>query len=186
MGYIFDPKILHELARKHRDRPVDDMVQALADELTGIYPGHITRKRRWLFSFAGGSTGVMTILHGSLSEYLLIYGTPIGTHGFSGRYLMDVYDFLLAGEHWTFDETNYREPTVIKPGDLSYLPWGRAQSFRLFEGSWVMEYGRGFVPASLPFTLIDTLFRGFEFVTFGKTVWQYSKLVAGELCRGKI
>src|SRR5262245_16243639 len=111
MGYIFDPNVLHTVARKHCVGALDDMVRDITAELAGIYPGHIARKPNWLLSFAGGSTGVMTILHGSLTEYLLIYGTPIGTHGFSGRYLMDVYDFLLAGEHWTFDEISHQSPT---------------------------------------------------------------------------
>ena len=34
-------------------------------------PGHIETRPNWMMSLAGGVTGIMTVLHGSLSEYVL-------------------------------------------------------------------------------------------------------------------
>ena len=77
------------------------------DESTQAYPAHIdsSPRRRWLFSLTSVATGVMTMLHASFSEYLIIFGTPVGTEGFSGRYRMDIHDFVLAGEIWTYGKT---------------------------------------------------------------------------------
>src|SRR5438093_8426105 len=104
MGYLFDPKDLQARARKVVGLPHEEMVRRLTEDLAKAYPGHIETRERWIFSLAGGATGIMTILHGSLSEYLLVFGTPIGTEGFSGRYWIDIYDCMLSGEMWTYTE----------------------------------------------------------------------------------
>ena len=186
MGYVFDPARLHSIARTHTGLPSEAMLAAIASDLTGAYPGHIDVHPRWVFNLAGGYVGVMTILHASLSEYVLLFGAPIGATGFSGRYLMDVYDFVLAGEHCDFSETSFHEPTITRPGEVTLLRRGTAKGFKLAAGSWVLEYGRGVIPASLPFALSYALFGCFEPVTVAKTCWLYGRLVIKELWHGKI
>ena len=186
MAYLFDPLLLHEITRKHCGLPHEEMVQGITDLLLRAYPRHIETRRRWLFNLAGGYVGVMSILHASLSEYVLLFGAPLGAHGFSGRYLMDVYDFMLSGELSAFTDTAFQTPTVTRPGELALLPWGKAKGFRLTDGSWMLEYGRGIIPASLPFALGDAFFSSFDLVTIAKTLWQYGGLVVKELLKGKI
>jgi C-8 sterol isomerase len=135
---------------------------------------------------AAGAVGIMTILHGSLSEYLLIFGSPIGTEGYSGRYWLEIYDFLLAGEMWTCTEENFREATVTLPGEAALLRRRQVKAFRIREGTWMLEYGRGPVPTALPVALGDALFSAMDFKTIAKTIWLYGKQAVGELCRGKI
>lgn len=101
MGYIFNPEDLQKLARNHLGLPHEEMVAGITNDLARAYPGHIYTKENWILSICGGVMGIMRVLHGSLSEYVLIYGTPIGTEGFSGRYRADIFDVLLAGEMWT-------------------------------------------------------------------------------------
>ena len=186
MGYLFDPQLLHEIAKKHLDKAKEQMVAAIAEDLTRLYPGHIAKKQQWLFNLSGGYVGVMTILHASLSEYILFFGTPIGAQGFSGRYLMDVYDFMMAGELSDFNDVSFWEPTVTRPGELALLKRGKAKGFKLTPGSWMLEYGRGIIPASLPFALAYALFGCFDLATIFKTLWIYSKMVIKELWKGKI
>jgi hypothetical protein len=44
--------------------------------------------------------GQVCLLHASLSEYLLLFGTSMGTEGHSGRYWATISDYLVSGEFW--------------------------------------------------------------------------------------
>lgn len=186
MGYIFDPERLHDIVKKHLELPRADQFRNIASDLAAAYPGHIETREDWLFNLAGGVVGIMSILHASLSEYILLFGTPIGAQGFSGRYLMDVYDFFLSGELVAYTEKNFLEPVLTRPGELALLRRGQVKGFKLSEGSWMLEYGRGIIPASLPFALGDAIFSCFDLVTIAKTFWLYGTMTLRELCKGKI
>src|SRR4051812_33840756 len=105
MSYLFEPEVLHEIARSVVGLPFDELVRALGDRLAEKYPGHIETRTDWLFNMTAGVLGSMTLFHCSLSEYVLLFGSSIGTGGFSGRYLMDVYDFMVQGDMWCANET---------------------------------------------------------------------------------
>jgi len=124
-----------------------------ADELARLYPGHIETRPSWMLSLAGGVMGIMTVLHGSLSEYVLIFGTPVGSEGFSGRYRIEIHDFMLAGEMWTYTESDFAARRVYRAGDAAFLQRREAKGVRIFEGAWMPEYGPGTVPTVLPFAL---------------------------------
>jgi hypothetical protein len=186
MGYLFDPERLRDIARKAIGLSHAEMVQVLCDELRRAYPGHISGDEGWIFSITAGATGVMKILHASLSEYVLIFGTPVGTEGFSGRYRMDIHDFQLAGEMWTYTEDRVGERVVTRAGDSTLLPRGRAKAFRLLEDGWMLEYGRGLVPMALPLALGDSVFSCMDATTIARTLWVYGKLTTRELLKGKI
>ena len=50
----------------------------------------------------------------------------------------------------------------------------------------MLEYGRGLIPASLPFAVGDAIFSCVDMVTVVKMFWLYGKLVCKELWHGKI
>lgn len=54
------------------------------------YPGHILEhgKLEWMFMNAGGWMGAVCILHASVTEYVLFFGTAIETQGHSGTYII--------------------------------------------------------------------------------------------------
>jgi C-8 sterol isomerase len=185
VSHIFSPERLHAVARTAVGLPHEPMVKTVVDALHAEYPGHIARNPRWVISRAGGAMGMVLLLHGSLSEYVLLFGTPIGTQGYSGRYRVDVWDFILAGEMWTYTEDAVAERVVTGPGGMAYLGRGHAKGYRLPDAGWMLEYGRGPVATMLPFALGDSLV-ALDLATVWRTLAAYTPLALRELLRGKI
>ncbi len=186
MGAIFDPDNLHAIAKRAVGREGREaaFTQIIAD-LQQQYPGHIRADVPWLFNNAGGAMGQMKLLHCSLSEYLILFGTPIGTEGHSGRYASEVWDFIIDGEMWCYLEGEF-ERSVYKPGDGAYLGGGRVKGYSVPEEAYMLEYARGPIVTMLPFGLADSIFSTVDVPTVAKTAWFYGKLVAGELLKGKL
>jgi C-8 sterol isomerase len=186
MAYLFDPEELHEITKRalvHKRR--SDVLANVEEQLEQRFPKHITRTSPWLFNNAGGAMGQIKLLHCSLTEYILIFGTPIGTEGHSGRYGTEVYDFMLDGEMWCYYPGEFQR-TVFKAGDAAYLGPDRAKGYAVPNHAFMLEYARGLIPTMLPFGLADTLFSTRDRVTLGRTLVHYGKLTVKELLQGKI
>ena len=186
MGYIFEPERLGEIAKRGVGLPHDEMARVIIDGLADAYPGHIETKQDWFFNLAGGAVGVMTVLHGSLTEYVILFGSPVGIHGFSGRYRIEIFDWMLFGEMWTFTEDKVSAKIVTRPGEMAHLRSDQVKGFRLPDAAWMLEYGRGPIPTALPFALSDAALSCLDAKTVAKTLWIYGRLVTRELMRGKI
>lgn len=186
MSYIFDPERLHEVVKKHLGQPNEQAFDNITRDVAELYPGHVnTGPRNWIFNNAGGAMGQLALLHASLSEYIILFGSPIGTEGHSGRYRTEVYDFQIAGETWCYLEGEMQR-TVYKPGDVMYLGPSDVKGYRIPDFSWMLEYARGPVPTMLPFGLADTLTSTLDVRNLARTVWNYGRLTVRELRQGKI
>ncbi len=152
--YVFDPAELQAIARLGVGVPRDQLFTVVHDELMRRYPGRITPTIRWVLNDAGASLGEAAILYGSLDEYLLFFGSPIPTGGFSGRYDdTAVYDFVMDGEMWTYEE-GQTERAVALPGDATLLAAGHARGYRISDHAWVLEYARGNIVGTFAFGVI--------------------------------
>jgi C-8 sterol isomerase len=187
MGYIFEPGILQQVAKDaiSKNLPIEELVTIIAGELGKRYPGHINTSPAWVLNNAGGAMGAMYVLHASITEYLMIFGTPLGTEGHTGRFHVDDYFIILSGEQWAFSAGQFTRE-VYRPGDMHHLSRRQAKQYKIPEACWALEYARGAIPTMMPFGLADTFTSTLDFYTLARTLWLYTRSAVRELLHGKI
>ncbi len=112
-----------------------------------------------------------------LTEYIMIWGTPIGSEGHSGRHFAGFWDTVIDGETWYYAEGQF-EKTIYKPGDRIYVGPGQARAMNFTNGVWAVEYARGFIPLSMPFGIAEEIFVCWDFLTAAQTLSLYTDLTA--------
>jgi len=169
--YVFDPTAIHELALSAIAASPNDtagMIQHITTNLTLTYPRTQValnlNSAEWLFNNAGGAMGAMYIIHASITEYLIIFGTPLGTEGHTGLHTVDDYFNVLVGEQWAFSPGQL-EMERYPAGSVHYLPRGTARQYKMHEGCFGMEYARGWIPLMVPFALADSIFSTLDLPT---------------------
>lgn len=186
MSYVFDPETLHSAAKEAvaAGGDINRKVALIRERLDERFPGQIAMRDDWMFNIAGGAMGQMTVLHASLYEYVIVFGTPIGTEGFSGRFFADDYFMILEGEQWAFAEGDGQR-MVFKPGDLHHMPRGEARGYRMPDHCFALEYARGLIPTMLPFGLIDQFTSTLDPKTVVKTLSVYTRAAVGAMLAPK-
>jgi hypothetical protein len=97
----------------------------------------------------------MKLYFASLNEYIMIWGTPIGSEGHSGRHRVAFWDTVLDGETWYFAEGQF-EKRVYRPGDRIFVGKGQACGMNFTDGVWALEYARGSIlPRAAPQADLD-------------------------------
>lgn len=183
--YLFDPHVLDEIRRKGAGKPLPEAFDIITKELARAYPGHICTTRNWIFNNAGGAMGQLNLLHASLSEYLIFFGTSIGTEGHSGRYASDVFDFMIQGEMHCEYEGRFEPEVHTIHTPVAYLGSKVIKHYCIKNNAWMLEYGRGSVPRMFPFGTFDSLFSTLDFRTVARLIRQYAVLTIRALLRGK-
>ncbi|KAM7092952.1 sigma non-opioid intracellular receptor 1 isoform 4-T4 [Molossus nigricans] len=116
-SFVFEHEEIAQLARQYAGLDHELAFSRLIVELRRLHPGHVLpdEELQWVFVNAGGWMGAMCLLHASLSEYVLLFGTALGSGGHSGRYWAEISDTIISG---TFHQ--WREGTtkseVFYPG----------------------------------------------------------------------
>jgi hypothetical protein len=188
MAYKIDPDVLLKVARQVVGTSLEDgelitrATQMLADEypdLIDAAPGN------WVGSKAGGILGKVRFVYFSPREYIVIFGSPTGTQGFSGRYKhVDVHKFLIAGQiDWYDVESDDLSGHTLMPGEHAHMVRGQARGMTIHPGSWHIEYGRGAVVTTLPFAMVDTLLVSLELESVRKSTVEFAKLVRKRMRR---
>ncbi|KAJ7163922.1 ERG2/sigma1 receptor-like protein [Mycena crocata] len=191
--YVFDPSALHELAQAAiAASPPNDtagMIQYIVTNLTNTYPSTIVKinvdSDEWMFNNAGGAMGAMYLVHVSITEYLLIFGTPLGTEGHTGMHPADDYFNILVGEQWAFLPGKL-EMEKYTPGMVNYTPMGTVKQYKMHKGCFALEYARGWIPLMAPFGFMDGLFSTLDFVTLYRTTRITLREIGRNLLVGKI
>lgn len=185
MSHVLDPEVLHRIVKRRVDRPIELMVEEIHADLRDEYRDYIVKKPEWVLNVAGGAMGHFMLLHSSITEYLMIFGTPIGTEGHTGRFFATDYFFILEGEQWAYSEGQLAR-SVYKAGDVHVLPRGTAKGYRMPGQCHALEYARGIIPTMLPFGLADSFTSTLDAKSVAKTFRMYGSAVVGNLMRGKI
>lgn len=96
-----------------------------------------------------------------------------------GRYWANVSDTILTGSFRRWKEGTLKSH-VYSPGDTVYHNWGDVAAVQWTAGTWMVEYGRGFVPSTLGFALCDSIFSLMDFVQVFKLIRMYTRALIHE------
>lgn len=185
MSYVFEPSTLHEITKKAVGLPRQRMLDLVRDELERAYPGHVHRSDDWQITAAGGAQGLVNLVHASVTEYLLLFGSPAPTSGHSGRHRCEVHQFILDGEVWCYDEGDL-DRKELKPGAATTLRPHTARGYCVNDRVWMLEYGRGPIPLMFPFALAGSMFVTLDARGLARSLLSYTAITVKELARGKI
>ncbi|KAL6252699.1 C-8 sterol isomerase [Rhinocladiella similis] len=189
-AYIFDPAKLQQISQNaiaiHGNDTLPMMRQITAD-LKAEYGSAIVdwTKEDWFFNNAGGAMGTMVILHSSITEYLIFFGTALQTEGHSGVHMADDYFTILVGEEH-FAGPGDLTAQVYRAGDQNHLPRGASSRQYSMPGPcFALELAQGWIPAMLPFGFADTFSSTLDFGNLWKTVRLTVKHMGSQALLGK-
>ncbi|KAJ8061142.1 hypothetical protein OCU04_010218 [Sclerotinia nivalis] len=187
--YIFTPTQLHDLSQRAIGAHGNDTAQVvkyIVDELSEQHPGgYINLEQEWIFNNAGGAMGAMYIIHASITEYLIIFGTTIGTEGHTGRHTADDYFHIIAGTQLAYTPGDF-EPEVYPQGSVHHLRRGTVKQYKMDAACFALEYARGWIPPMLGFGFADTLTSTLDFPTLWRTIWVTGREMVLNLARLKL
>jgi hypothetical protein len=188
MPYKIDPEVLATVAKEVVGQSLanGELISRTIRLLADAYPDLIDpTPGRWVGSKAGGILGKVRFLYFSPREYIVLFASPTGTQGFSGRYKhVDIHKFLIAGQIDSYDlESEDMSAMTLRPGEHTCLEKGHARGLTIHPGSWHIEYGRGAVVTTLPFAMVDTLFVSLELESVRRSTVEFAKLVTKRLRR---
>lgn len=187
--YIFTPSELHSLSQEAISLHGNDtasVVSHIVSTLSATHGPHINLDEEWIFNNAGGAMGAMYIIHASITEYLIVFGTAIGTEGHTGRHTADDYFHILKGEQLAYRPgRGIYEAEVYPQGSVHHHTRGDVKQYKMDSGCFALEYARGWIPPMLGFGYADGKFVD-SFTVFLSCYVLEMKAVLGEYMANRI
>ncbi|TKA22084.1 C-8 sterol isomerase [Salinomyces thailandicus] len=188
--YIFDPTQLHALSLQAIDQHGNDTRAIVTSIVTNLsadpkLANHVNLDEEWIFNNAGGAMGAMYVIHASVTEYLIVFGTAIGTEGHTGRHTADDYFNILHGVQYAYTPGSF-EPKIYPQGSVHHLKRGEVKQYSMREACFALEYARGWIPPMLFFGYADTFSSTLDFPTLWATTRVTGREMIGNLWKGKL
>src|SRR5690606_31478525 len=122
----------------------------ITKELEKIYGGHVSNNEEWMLNCAGGFKTQMKLLHVSMTEYVIFWGSAIQTLGMSGRHFGEFNDFIISGELTQWNEGEHTI-TIFRASGRAFHGKMKASVVMLAPNTWIVEHFVGFLPFTIPF-----------------------------------
>ena len=174
--FVFDPRILNEISKKALGKSLEQAFEIINNELAKAYPDYVVKDQKWIFNNAGGGMAQLKLMHASIREYVIFWGTCVGTEGHSGRYRSEIFDFMLRGEMRCEYEGVFQPEIHVPGGKPAYLGSKVVKHYVIERDAFMLEYCRGNIVKMLPFALLDSLLSTLDLRTIGRLIYQYGKL----------
>ncbi|KAI5249453.1 putative C-8 sterol isomerase (Erg-1) [Aureobasidium subglaciale] len=189
--YVFDTKQLRDISGRAIANHGNDtraVVAQIVGELSqGPAGEYVNLNEEWVFNNAGGAMGAMYIIHASITEYLIIFGTAIGTEGHTGRHTADDYFHILKGTQTAYSPAvGHYEPEVYPQGSVHHLRRGEVKQYKMDDACFALEYARGWIPPMLGFGFADGLTSTLDFPTLWHTTRITGREMLSNMAKGKL
>ncbi|KAM0703194.1 hypothetical protein Q7P35_009132 [Cladosporium inversicolor] len=187
--YVFEPTQLHNFAKSAIAQHGNDTRAIVTDivanlQTTSAKP-YVNLDQEWIFNNAGGAMGAMYVIHASITEYLIIFGTAVGTEGHTGRHTADDYFNILTGTQLAYVPGAF-EPEVYPAGSVHHLRRGEVKQYKMDSSCFALEYARGWIPPMLFFGYADTFSSTLDFPTLWATTRVTGREMIGNLMKFKL
>ncbi|XP_046844245.1 sigma non-opioid intracellular receptor 1-like isoform X2 [Xenia sp. Carnegie-2017] len=164
-SYIFEEKSIVKLVQRYGGDNLQASIARITDELERGYPNLVLPKERlqWVMLKFSGMTISLTVLYASLTEYVVIAGSALDTDGYLGRHWSNMTHIVLSGsiKYW---REGTSEAKVYHKGESFTTRYWNTGGMQLKANTWMIEYGRGFLPLSIPSTIFDGIFTSFDLI----------------------